>query len=97
PAGKTGEDDAKALRSLGYVGAGGAYPLAGAGMDPKDFAPIYRGLDRVRLLCERRQFAEAVPAYNELLLAFPRSSLLAGELGLVQMALGRSAEAESNL
>jgi tetratricopeptide (TPR) repeat protein len=66
-------------------------------MDPKDFAPLYLKLNEVRVLCDARRFAEAVPIYKQLLAAFPRSSLLACELGLVEMALGKPAEAESYL
>jgi len=94
---KASEDEAKALRSLGYIGAGGEYALSRTGMDPKDFAPLYGQLNEVRVLCDARRFAEAVPIYKQLLAAFPRSSLLACELGLVQMALGNPAEAESYL
>ncbi len=97
PEQKTTDDEATALRSLGYIGAGGEYALGHEGMDPKDFAPLYGQLNEVRALCDARRFAEAVPIYKQLLAAFPRSSLLACELGLVQMALGNSAEAESNL
>jgi arylsulfatase A-like enzyme len=94
---KPGEDEAQALRSLGYIGAGGEYALGRAGMDPKDFAPLFLKLNDVRALCDARRFAEAVPIYKQLLAAFPRSSLLACELGLVQMALGNTTEAESYL
>lgn len=97
PEQETDDDQAKALRSLGYIGAGGEYALGREGMDPKDFAPLYRQLNEVRVLCDARRFAEAVPIYKRLLAAFPRSSLLACELGLVQMALGNPAEAESYL
>jgi tetratricopeptide (TPR) repeat protein len=97
PEQKTSDDEAKALRSLGYIGAGGEYALGREGMDPKAFAPLYLELNEVRVLCDARRFAEAVPIYARLLAAFPRSSLLACELGLVQMALGKPAEAESNL
>jgi arylsulfatase A-like enzyme len=97
PAQKASDDEAKALRSLGYIGAGGEYALGKAGMDPKDFLPLAVQLNEVRALCDARRFAEAVPIYKRLLAAFPRSSMLACELGLVQMALGNTAEAESNL
>jgi tetratricopeptide (TPR) repeat protein len=97
PSQKTDEDEAKALRSLGYIGAGGEYAVGRVGMDPKQFAPIYRKLVAVRDLCGARRFAEAVPLYTELLAAFPRSSAIACELGLVEMALGRPTEAESHL
>jgi arylsulfatase A-like enzyme len=94
---KTGDDEAKALRSLGYIGAGGEYALGREGMDPKTFAPLYGKLNAVRGLVDARRFAEAVPVYAQLLAAFPRSSVLACELGLVEMALGNAAEAESHL
>jgi len=97
PEQRAGDDEAKALRSLGYIGAGGEYALGREGMDPKDFAPLYLKLNEVRVLCDARRFAEAVPIYKQLLAAFPRSSLLACELGLVEMALGKPAEAESYL
>ncbi len=97
PEQRASDDEAKALRSLGYIGAGGEYALGREGMDPKDFAPLYGQLNEVRALCDARRFTEAVPMYKELLKAFPRSSLLAGELGLVQMALGHPAEADSFL
>jgi tetratricopeptide (TPR) repeat protein len=91
------DDEARALRSLGYVGAGGEYPLGREGMDPKSFAPLYRKLDAVHALCVARRWAEAVPVYEQLLAAFPRSSVLASELGLIEMALGRTAEAGTHL
>jgi len=94
---KTTDDEAKALRALGYIGSGGEYALGRAGMDPKDFVPLYNQLNEVRALCDARRFAEAVPIYERLLAAFPRSSILACELGLVQMALGNAAEAASHL
>lgn len=90
-------DDAKALKSLGYIGAGHDYPLGSKGMDPKSFAPFYRKLSAVHALCEVRRFAEAAVGYKELLSVFPRSSAIACELGLVEMALGQTAEAESHL
>jgi tetratricopeptide (TPR) repeat protein len=97
PAQKTGEADAGALRSLGYIGAGGGYAVGRQGMDPKTFAPIYRQLVAVRDLCAARRFSEALPLYTQLLAAFPRSSTIACELGLVEMAAGKPAEAESHL
>jgi tetratricopeptide (TPR) repeat protein len=97
PEQKATDDEAKALRSLGYVGSGGEYALGQAGMDPKDFLPLYAQLNQVRALCDARRFAEAVPIYKRLLAAFPRSSVLACELGLVQMAMGNTAEAETYL
>lgn len=97
PEQRTSDNEAKTLRSLGYIGAGGECALGREGMDPKDFAPLYGQLNEVRALCDARRFTEAVPMYKELLKAFPRSSLLAGELGLVQMALGHPAEADSFL
>jgi tetratricopeptide (TPR) repeat protein len=97
PSARTSDDDVKALKSLGYVGAGGEYALGRAGMDPKAFAPLFRRLNAVRELCEAKRFTEAVPIYTQLLAAFPRSSMLACELGLAEMALGRSAEAASHL
>jgi tetratricopeptide (TPR) repeat protein len=92
----TGEE-AKALRSLGYVGAGGEYALGEQGIDPKSFAPIYRKLDLAHELCSKRRWSEAVLVYEQLLTAFPRSSVLACELGLAEMALGRTADAERHL
>jgi choline-sulfatase len=97
PEEKATDDEAAALRSLGYIGAGGEYALGHAGMDSKDFLPVYNQLNEVRALCDARRFAETVPIYKRLLAAFPRSSVLACELGLVQMALGNTAEAESYL
>ena len=97
PEQKASDDEAMALRSLGYIGAGGEYALGREGMDPKDFAPLYRQLNEVRALCDARRFVEAVPIYKQLMSAFPRSSLLACELGLVEMALGKPVEAESYL
>jgi choline-sulfatase len=97
PSQKIGEDEAKALRSLGYIGAGGEYAVGRPGMDPKVFAPLYRKLAAVRALCEARRFAEAVPLYTQLVAAFPRSSAIACELGLVEMASGRPSEAEPYL
>jgi tetratricopeptide (TPR) repeat protein len=66
-------------------------------MDPKSFAPLYRKLDAVHALCLQRRWAEAVPIYRQLLAAFPRSSVLAGELGLIEMAMGKTSEAETHL
>jgi tetratricopeptide (TPR) repeat protein len=97
PSRKTGEEDASALKSLGYIGAGGEYPLAHKGMDPKAFAPIYGKLNTVRAMSDARRFADAIPIYKELLAAFPQSSVLACELGLVEMAVGNTADAESHL
>jgi arylsulfatase A-like enzyme len=97
PSQKTDGEEARALRSLGYIGAGGEYGLERSGMDPKAFAPLYRKLVAVRELCDARRFAEAAPLYTQLVAAFPRSSTLLGELGLVEMALGKPAEAESHL
>jgi len=97
PGQKATDDEAKALRSLGYIGAGGEYALGREGMDPKDFAPLFGQLNEVRALCDARRFAEAVPIYKQLLKAFPRSSLLACELGLSEMALGNATEAEAHL
>jgi arylsulfatase A-like enzyme len=93
----TGSREASALRSLGYIGAGGEYASIGAGMDPKAFAPLYLELNDVRALVAARRFAEAVPLYTKLLAAFPRSNVLACELGLVEMALGRAADADPHL
>ena len=90
-------DTVKALKSLGYIGAGGEYALGRGGMDPKAFAPLFRKLNTVRALCEAKRFTEAAPIYGQLLAAFPRSSVLACELGLVEMALGKTTEAQSHL
>ena len=92
---KPGDDEVKALRSLGYIGAGGEYALGQPGMDPKAFAPLYLELGAVRALCEAHRFAEAAPIYKKLLAAFPRSSTLLCELGLVELALGNPNDAES--
>lgn len=97
PAADASDDNAAALKSLGYIGAGGDYALGHGGMDPKAFAPLYRKLNAVRALCDARRFAEAVPIYTQLLAAFPRSSVLSCELGLVEMALGKAAEADVHL
>jgi tetratricopeptide (TPR) repeat protein len=94
---QTGNREASALKSLGYIGAGGEYASIGEGMDPKAFAPRYLELNAARALVGARRFAEAVPLYTKLLATFPRSTELACELGLVEMALGRAAEAESHL
>jgi tetratricopeptide (TPR) repeat protein len=97
PSHETDREDAAALRSLGYIGAGGEYALARSGMDPKAFAPIFRKLVAVRELCEARRFADAVPLYLELASAFPRSSTLLCELGLSEMASGRLDDAKRHL
>jgi arylsulfatase A-like enzyme len=97
PSHKTDREEAKALQSLGYIGAGGEYALERPGMDPKVFAPLFRRLVAIRELCDARRFAEAVPLYTQLVAAFPHSSTLLTELGLVEMALGKPAEAESHL
>jgi tetratricopeptide (TPR) repeat protein len=94
---QTGDREAGALKSLGYVGAGGEYASVGQGMDPKAFAPLYLELNAGRALADARRFAEAIPVYTKLLAAFPRSTVLACELGLVEMAMGKSADAESHL
>lgn len=91
------DDEIGALRSLGYIGAGGEYALGRAGLDPKAFAPIYRKLNAVHELSAARRWSEAIPVYKELLAAFPRSSVLASELGLIEMAMGNTAEAEAQL
>jgi choline-sulfatase len=97
PTRKTGDREAGALKSLGYIGAGGEYASVGAGMDPKAFAPLYRELNAVRALVDARRWTEAIPLYKKLLAALPRSALLASELGLVEMASGANADAESHL
>lgn len=97
PAARTVDDDAKALKSLGYVGAGGEYALGRGGMDPKAFAPLFRKLSAVRALSDARRWAEAAPLYAQLLAEFPRSSVLACELGLVEMAQGKFSDAETHL
>jgi tetratricopeptide (TPR) repeat protein len=94
---KTGDHEAGALKSLGYVGAGGEYASVGQGMDPKAFAPLYLQLNAGRTLADARRFTEAIPVYTKLLAAFPRSTVLACELGLVEMAMGKSADAEVHL
>ena len=97
PAANAPDDNAQALKSLGYIGAGGDYALGHGGMDPKAFAPLYRKLNAVRALCDARRFTEAAPIYTQLLAAFPKSSVVACELGLVEMALGKAAEADVHL
>ncbi len=94
---KASDDEAKALKSLGYIGGGGEYPLGRPGLDPKAFAPLYVKINRVRELSEARRWTDAIVLYRELLAAFPRSSLIACELGLVEMASGKTAAAESHL
>jgi tetratricopeptide (TPR) repeat protein len=94
---KTGDREAGALKSLGYVGAGGEYASVGQGMDPKAFAPLYLELNAGRALADARRWSEAIPVYTKLLAAFPRSTVLACELGLVEMASGKSADAEAHL
>jgi cytochrome c-type biogenesis protein CcmH/NrfG len=66
-------------------------------MDPKEFAPVYRKLSAVRALTDARRWAEAAPLYARLLTDFPRSSVLACELGLVEMAQGKATDAEAHL
>jgi tetratricopeptide (TPR) repeat protein len=97
PSQKTSEDDVSALKALGYIGAGGDYALERRGLDPKAFAPIYLKLNTVRAMSDAKRFADAIPIYKQLLAAFPRSSVLACELGLVEMAVGNTADAESHL
>ena len=97
PSQKADDDEAKALKSLGYLGAGGEYALGRKGMDPKAFAPIYRKLNAARLLSDAKRFAEAIPVYTQILADFPRSSLLACELGLVEMAAGKAKDADTHL
>jgi arylsulfatase A-like enzyme len=97
PQAKPDADEVAALRSLGYVGAGGEYALGKKGMDPKTFAPIYRKLNRSRALAEAKRWIEAGALYTELLAAFPRSSVIACELGLIEMAQGKSVDAETHL
>ena len=89
--------DEKSLKSLGYVGAGGGYALGKGGMDPKAFAPIYRKLNAVRLLVDQKKWKDAIAVYTQLLNDFPRSSVVACELGLVEMAIGKSADATTHL
>jgi tetratricopeptide (TPR) repeat protein len=85
------------LKSLGYIGAGGDYTLSRAGMDPKVFAPIYLKLNTVRAMTDAKRFGDVVPLYKELLKSFPRSTVLACELGLIEMALGKTADATAHL
>ena len=92
---KPGAEEVEALRSLGYIGAGGEYAVGQQGMDPKVFAPLYMKLNTVRGLVEERRFAEAKPLYKQLLAAFPRSSTLLCEAGFVELALGNPNEAET--
>jgi tetratricopeptide (TPR) repeat protein len=97
PSQKIGEDESNALKSLGYIGAGGDYTLSRAGMDPKVFAPIYLKLNTVRAMTDAKRFGDVVPLYKELLKSFPRSTVLACELGLIEMALGKTADATAHL
>jgi choline-sulfatase len=97
PSQKTGDGEAKALKSLGYIGAGGEYASVGEGMDPKAFAPFYLELNAARARADARRWTEAIPIYTKLLAALPRSTVLACELGLAEMASGKTAEAESHL
>jgi Flp pilus assembly protein TadD len=87
----------EALRSLGYVGAGASYRLETAGMDPKDFVPLYRTLDDAHALALARRWPEAASRYASLLTSFPRSSLLEQEYGMVLLASGKLPEAEPHL
>ncbi|HEX4824757.1 MAG TPA: tetratricopeptide repeat protein [Candidatus Polarisedimenticolaceae bacterium] len=91
------KESSEALRSLGYVGAGGAYPLGAGGMDPKDFAPLYRTLDDAHALALARRFPEAASRYATLIASFPRSSMLEQEYGMVLVASGRPQDAEPHL
>ena len=91
------DDEVRALRSLGYIGAGGEYALGQEGLDPKAFAPLYVKLNAAHALSAARRWTEAIPVYKQLLAAFPRSSVLACELGLVEMAAGDAAGAEAHL
>ena len=86
-----------ALRSLGYIGAGGGYRLGEAGMDPKAFAPVYRALDEARALAHARRFEEAAARYPSLISSFPRSSVLEQEFGVLFLAGGRPQDAEPHL
>jgi arylsulfatase A-like enzyme len=97
PSQKIGEDESNALKSLGYIGAGGDYTLGRAGMDPKVFAPIYLKLNTVRAMTDAKRFSDVVPLYKELLKSFPRSTVLACELGLIEMALGKTDDATAHL
>ena len=87
----------EALRSLGYVGAGGPYKLAAGGMDPKDFAPLYRALDEAHAMALARRWPDAAARYVALIASFPRSSMLEQELGIVLLAGGRPQDAEPHL
>ena len=97
PSQKADDGEAKALKSLGYIGAGGEYASLGEGMDPKAFAPLYLELNAVRALFDARRWTEAIPIYTKLLAACPRSTVLACELGLAEMASGKTAAAEAHL
>ena len=66
-------------------------------MDPKPFAALYAKLERARRLGQSGRWEEAKPLYTELLGAFPRSSLLACELGYAEVAMGEAARAEAHL
>ena len=87
----------EALRSLGYIGSGGAYPLGTPGMDPKDFAPLYRTLDEAHGLAMARRWPEAAARYETLLTSFPRSAMLEQEYGMLLVASGRMKDAEPHL
>jgi arylsulfatase A-like enzyme len=87
----------EALRSLGYVGAGGGYRLGAAGMDPKRFAPIYRTLDEAHAAALAGRFPDAASRYASLLATFPRSAVLESEYGVLLVASGRIPEGEPHL
>ncbi len=97
PAARTDDEDIRALKSLGYIGAGGEYAVSKQGMDPKRLRPLLNKINDVRLMNDARRFTEAIPIYKELIGAFPRSSSLACELGLIEMATDKTADAESHL
>jgi arylsulfatase A-like enzyme len=87
----------KALRSLGYLGAGGGMKLGKEGLDPKELLPHLRQLEEARERVRVRRFDEAAPAYRALLGIFPRSPILLRELGILQAMTGRLPEAEGSL
>ena len=90
-------ESSEALRSLGYVGAGGAYRLGDGGMDPKEFAPLYRTLDEAHAMALARRWPDAASRYASLIASFPRSSMLEQELGIVLLASGRPQDGEPHL
>ena len=55
------EEEIAALKSLGYIGAGGEYALGREGLDPKPFAPLYLKLNAAHALSAARRWSDAIP------------------------------------